>query len=90
MPSWVWTSSRPARRRARLMSTGRSTRVMPYSERATTVRPSRAGVVQQRGHGRVEVGGGLVGAGVVGAVALQVVVEVREVAQGQVGVAGAR
>lgn len=47
-----------------------------------------AGVVQERGHGPVEVGGGPEGARVVGAVALEVVVEVREVAQGEVGVAG--
>ena len=47
-------------------------------------------VVEEGGHGRVEVGGRLEGARVVGAEALQVVVEVREVAEGQVGVAGAR
>ncbi|ARX87667.1 hypothetical protein SMD44_07148 [Streptomyces alboflavus] len=46
------------------------------------------GLVQERGQCRVEVGGRLVGARVVGAEALQVVVEVREVAQGQVGPAG--
>src|SRR5690606_33911947 len=48
-----------------------------------------AGVVEEGGQRGVEVGGGPQGAGVVGAVALQVVVEVREVAEGQVGVAGA-
>jgi hypothetical protein len=48
----------------------------------------RAGVVQERGQGRVQVGGRLQGAGVVGAVALEVVVEVREVAQGQIRVPG--
>lgn len=47
-----------------------------------------AGVGQQRGHGPVEVGGGPVGAGVVGAEALEVVVEVRQVAEGEVGGAG--
>ncbi len=40
MPSCVYTSSSPARRRARLMSTGRETGVMPYSLSATTVAPS--------------------------------------------------
>ena len=48
-----------------------------------------AGVVEQRGQGRVQVGGRLEGARVVGAEALEVVVEVREVAERQIGVAGA-
>lgn len=69
------------------MSTGRSTRVMPYSDRATTVRP-RGGRRPGGGDGPVEVGGCREGAGVVGAVALEVVVEVREIAQGEVGMAG--
>ena len=47
-------------------------------------------VGQQRGERGVHVGGGAVGAGVVGAVALEVVVEVGDVAQGEVGVAGAQ
>ncbi|CAO0825131.1 hypothetical protein SMICM17S_01944 [Streptomyces microflavus] len=47
-----------------------------------------AGVGQQRGDGPVQVGGGPVGAGVVGAVALEVVVEVGQVAEREVGGAG--
>lgn len=47
-----------------------------------------ARVGQERCHGPVEVRCRPVGAGVFGAVALEVVVEVREVAEGQVGAAG--
>ncbi len=47
-----------------------------------------AGVVEERGQRPVQVGGGLQGARVVGAEALQVVVEMREVAKSQVGVPG--
>ena len=39
MPAWVYTSSSPARRSARLMSTGRETGVIPYSDSATTAAP---------------------------------------------------
>lgn len=49
----------------------------------------RAGVVQERGQCPVQVGGGSQGARIVGAEALEVVVEVREVAERQVGMAGA-
>ena len=83
MPSWVCTSSSPARRRARLMSHGAGTRVMPYSESTTTVRPSARASASSGASSASSVGGGAVGAGVVGAVALKVVVEVRDVGRGR-------
>ena len=58
MPSWVWTSSSPARRRARLMSTGRSTRGDAVLGERDDGAALALGVVEERGQGGVEVGGG--------------------------------
>ena len=89
MPAWVYTSSSPARRSARLTSTGRATGVMPYSESTTTTRPGGEAGVQQRGEHAVELGRGGRGPVAARAEALQVVVEVRQVDQ-QSGPAGPR
>ena len=62
---------------------------MPYSQSATTVRALGEDVVEQRAQGGVELAGRADWARGVGAGALEVVVEVREVDEGQVGV-GAR
>ena len=58
---------------------------MPYSATAMTVAPARARVVEQRRQRGVELGGRAVGLGRVGAEALEVVVEVRQVRHDEVG-----
>ena len=61
---------------------------MPYSDSATTVASAGRGGVQQRAEHRVQLGRGRGGLRRRRAEALQVVVEVRDVDQGQVGVRG--
>ena len=85
MPAWAYTSSRPLRRSARLTSTGRATGVIPYSDSTTTTAPDGDAGVQQRGEHAVQLGRRRRGLAPGRAEALQVVVEVRQVDQHQVG-----